>query len=100
MSILPFHLLLACTDPAPSNNPAADADVDTDTDSDADTDADTDTDTDTDTGVYVFNGTVPDSRIPAPEFEARNMDGSTRSRPDLIGHPTVVWFYPAAASSG
>ena len=96
MSILPFHLLLACTDPAPSHNPAADADVDTDTDSDADSDSDADTDT----GVYVFNGTVPDSVIPAPEFEAQNTDGSTRSRPDLIGHPTVIWFYPAATTSG
>jgi peroxiredoxin len=38
--------------------------------------------------------------LPAPEFDALNYDESPRSRDDLIGQPTVMWFYPLAASSG
>jgi len=48
----------------------------------------------------LLNGTVPDSVLPAPEFVATNRDGSGRDREDLLGHPTVMWFYPAAATSG
>lgn len=39
-------------------------------------------------------------QIPAPEFVATNMDGTGRSREDLLGHPTVMWFYPAAGTGG
>ncbi len=53
-----------------------------------------------DTDVVVLNGTVPAESIDAPEFAAVNRDGSSRSRVDLIGHPTVVWFYPAAGTGG
>lgn len=91
MTMIPLHLLLAC-----AGKPV---DVDT-APVDADTDTDTDTDADADTGTYTFNGTVPDTTIPVPEFTAQNMDGSLRSKADLIGHPTVVWFYPAAMTSG
>jgi len=48
----------------------------------------------------LLNGTVPDSVLPAPEFVATNRDGAGRDREDLLGHPTVMWFYPAAATSG
>ena len=48
----------------------------------------------------LLNGTVPDGVLPAPEFVATNRDGSGRDREDLLGHPTVMWFYPAAATSG
>lgn len=52
-----------------------------------------------DTSVDI-NGHWAEDRIPAPEFVATNRDGSQRSRPDLIGHPTVIWFYPAATTAG
>jgi hypothetical protein len=41
-------------------------------------------------------GEVPDEAVPLPEFAALNRDGGARSREDLLGHPTVMWFYPAA----
>ena len=47
-----------------------------------------------------LHGTVPTESLPAPEFAAINRDGSARSKPDLVGHPTVIWFYPLANSSG
>src|SRR5436190_20507710 len=102
--------LLACSGDG-SDSPGADGDADTDADSDSDSDADTDsdsdsdgdsdsdTDTDTDTDVS-FNGTVPDEPISVPEFAATNQDGTARDRDDLIGHPTVLWFYPGAFTSG
>jgi len=74
--------------------------VDTVPDTDVAADADTDTDTDSDTLPPDLNGTAPAMAVPAPEFVATNRDGTSRSRPDLIGHPTVVWFYPAAMTSG
>jgi len=47
-----------------------------------------------------LNGTVPPQPLAAPHFTARNRDDTSRSRPDLIGHPTVMWFYPKANTSG
>jgi hypothetical protein len=47
-----------------------------------------------------LNGVPPEDPVPAPDFAATNLDGSARSRADLLGHPTVMWFYPAAASAG
>ncbi len=47
-----------------------------------------------------LNGTVPDEALAAPEFVATNRDGGARAREDLLGHPTVMWFYPAAATAG
>ena len=67
---------------------------------DTDVAADADTDTDSDTLPADLNGTPPAAAVPAPEFVATNRDGTPRSRPDLTGHPTVVWFYPAAMTSG
>ncbi len=61
----------------------------------SDTAEGTDVDTATD-----LNGEWATERTPAPEFVATNRDGSARSRPDLVGHPTVIWFYPAAGTSG
>lgn len=76
----------------------ADSAVDTEV---VDTDVDTDTDTDPDTEIPDgLNGSKPAENLPAPEFAATNRDGTPRARPDLIGHPTVVWFYPAAMTSG
>lgn len=35
-----------------------------------------------------------------PSFQATATDGSTRTKADLMGHPTVIWFYPAADTPG
>ena len=77
---------------------------DTDTASGSDTDSETDTsdtsDTtlpDTDTGLY---GTFPDAPLSLPEFTATNSDGAARTREDVLGHPTVMWFFPAAGTYG
>ncbi|MCB9687800.1 MAG: hypothetical protein H6738_02525 [Alphaproteobacteria bacterium] len=48
-------------------------------------------------GLY---GTTPLQALPAPEFTATADDGSARGHDNLIGHPTVLWFYPAAATGG
>lgn len=29
-----------------------------------------------------------------------NLDGTARSKADLLGHPTVVWFFPFAGTPG
>ena len=47
-----------------------------------------------------LNGTFPTENIPAPNFTAINYDGSTRGKEDLIGHPTVIWFFPKAQTYG
>ena len=46
------------------------------------------------------NGSVPDEALEAPDFAATNRDGGARDREDLLGHPTVMWFYPAAGTYG
>jgi hypothetical protein len=52
---------------------------------------------DTDDFLY---GTAPAIALAAPEFTVTNRDGTPRTRADLLGHPTVMWFYPAAFSGG
>ena len=93
---------IACDDDDASSDGDADtdADGDSDTDTDGDTDTDTDGDTDSDIDTDALHGTQPDQALEAPDFTAWNSDGAERSKPDLIGHPTVVWFYPAAATGG
>ena len=65
-----------------------------------DTHQDDTVDADTDLDPDALNRTVPDVATPAPEFVATNRDGAGRAREDLLGHPTVMWFYPAAATGG
>lgn len=48
-------------------------------------------------GLY---GTRPLEPTSAPTFTVTNRDGAARTRDDLLGAPSVVWFYPAAATSG
>lgn len=93
MSLLP--LFFACTGSKQVDSADTSALIDSDTDADTDTDSDTDIDTAED-----YNGTLPAESIPAPEFEVQNMDESPRTREDLMGHPSVIWFYPAAGTSG
>lgn len=45
-------------------------------------------------------GQPPAAPRALPEFQATNRDGAARRREDLLGHPTVIWFYPAAATAG
>lgn len=45
-------------------------------------------------------GTTPGDARPAPTFRATADDGTPRGRDDLLGHNTVMWFYPAAATGG
>lgn len=47
-----------------------------------------------------LHGQTPDSALPAPEFVALNADGATRTRPDLVGNPTVMWFFPLSGTPG
>lgn len=47
-----------------------------------------------------LNGTVPDDPVNLPEFAATNSDGAARSREDVLGDPTVIWFFPAAGTYG
>jgi hypothetical protein len=55
----------------------------------------------TDTGPVGLHGTVPPVALSAPAFSSVvNQDVALVSRDDLLGHPTVMWFYPAATSGG
>lgn len=47
-----------------------------------------------------LNGTFPTEELALIEFNALNFDGTERGRDDLLGHPTVLWFYPLAQSGG
>ena len=47
-----------------------------------------------------LNGSLVEDSVPAPDFLAFNHDGTERTQTDLIGKPTVIWFYPAANTPG
>jgi hypothetical protein len=47
-----------------------------------------------------LHGQTPAVPKPAPEFTAENYDGSPRMRDALLGHPTVLWFFPFAGTPG
>lgn len=52
-------------------------------------------------GPKAVAGTRPDEPRPAPDFEGvLAHDGNVRTRADLVGRPTVLWFYPMAATPG
>lgn len=85
--------LLACTAPEPADSQTTDSL----TDSGA-------VDSGLDTGpldTSGLNGTEVDPRREPPTFsQVVNSDGSARSQADLLGHPTVIWFYPDAGTYG
>ncbi|MFT5582595.1 MAG: hypothetical protein ACI9VR_000171 [Cognaticolwellia sp.] len=90
--------LLACTGTSSVDSPPQDSPADT---------ADTNNSVDTgpfDTGPFDttgLNGEEVDPRLAAPVFDqVLASDDSARSQADLMGHPTVIWFYPAAESFG
>jgi peroxiredoxin len=47
-----------------------------------------------------FHGRRPTSERPLPDFIALNHLGQGRSAADLVGSPTVLWFYPMAGTPG
>ncbi len=54
-----------------------------------------------DTGPFELHGTVPAVALAAIDFtDVVNQDVELRSKADLLGHPTVMWFYPAAGTGG
>jgi len=79
-------LMLACTEPQTT--------VPTDTDV---ADAADDTSAPEEATLY---GQPPAEALLAPEFTATNYDGTTRSKVNLQGQPTVMWFFPAAGTYG
>lgn len=52
------------------------------------------------TGQASLHGSPPEEAVPLPDFSATNRDGTGRGPEDLVGNPTVMWFYPAAATGG
>jgi hypothetical protein len=103
MRTLPLILLLACggSDGVTSPDETGDEDdILTFGDDDDDGSTDTDTDTSSTTLTGDFNGTLPPIEIAAPDFSAQNRDESLRSKDDLLGHPTVLWFFPFAGTPG
>ena len=55
---------------------------------------------DDDSTPVQLNGTPPDTPLPAPDFTAQNQRGETVGPDQLLGHPTVLWFFPAAGTPG
>jgi cytochrome oxidase Cu insertion factor (SCO1/SenC/PrrC family) len=47
-----------------------------------------------------LHGERPTAPVPLPDFHAVDQHGQPRSKEALLGHPTVLWFYPAAATAG
>ena len=48
----------------------------------------------------VLFGQRPASALSLPTFMALNSDGASRTQADLLGHPTVMWFFPFAGTPG
>jgi hypothetical protein len=86
-------LAMACT-------PTTSSPLDSLADSDPVVESDPDWDTN-DVTQDELTGRIPENPLPVPEFSAVfNYDGSARTQVDLVGHPTVVWFYPLAGTYG
>lgn len=56
--------------------------------------------TPTSDGKSSFYGTIPAEQLALPDFKALNHNGESRGKDDLIGHPTVLWFYPRSGTPG
>ncbi len=50
--------------------------------------------------VSELQGEIPEVALPSPEFTARHWDGTERTREDLEGHLTVLWFFPFVNTPG
>ncbi len=53
-----------------------------------------------DADVAELTGVPPPSPKPLIPFTVTNRDGTPRTEADLLGHPTVLWFYPSAYTTG
>ena len=47
-----------------------------------------------------LNGIPPQESLTLIDFQAINFDGTPRTKNDLLGTPTVMWFFPAADTPG
>ena len=47
-----------------------------------------------------LNGSIPQAAVTVPTFAALNSDGSPRGPSDLMGKPTIMWFFPIAGTPG
>ena len=47
-----------------------------------------------------YFGTKPSSQLTVPNFSAENYNEELRDKNNLIGQPTVIWFFPAAGTYG
>ena len=47
-----------------------------------------------------LNGSIPVAALAPPTFLAENHDGGTRTEADLVGKPSVMWFFPFAGTPG
>lgn len=47
-----------------------------------------------------YHGSVPVEALSAPDFQVLNQRGESRTKADLLGHTTVMWFYPMAGTPG
>ena len=47
-----------------------------------------------------LNGMEPSENLPVPTFSALSHLGEARSQADLVGQPTVMWFFPLAGTYG
>jgi len=98
-TIMLLATVFSCSSKSADSTDSADT-TDTQDEGNADT-SDSDTQ---DTGPTQVpdgtHGSVPSEFLDAPEFVATNRDGTSRGRDDLVGDPTVMWFYPAAGTSG
>ena len=45
-------------------------------------------------------GIPPQNPVGLPTFEVLNYDASPRTQADLLGHRSVIWFYPFANTPG
>jgi len=90
--------LLACSEPKLDGFDDSSGSTGNSTDSTGDSEGTTGGTTDTD--ISGLHGAAPSGDTSLPEFTATNMDGSPRTRDDLQGHPTIIWFYPLANTGG
>ena len=89
------------TDSTESSDPVdTGSDTDDTTDSTDDEPAVDEGGTDRDLASLDLNGSVPDVALTPPEFLATNFDGSERNQANLLGKPTVMWFFPMAGTPG
>jgi hypothetical protein len=73
-------------------------DDDSSADDDDTTASNTDDDDTTPPPAEELHGSAPSQALAVPSFDATNSDGSARGTPDLLGHPTVLWFFPYAGT--